>query len=172
MRRRLLDLIVCPACRGSFELEVFAPAPTSAADSPEQEVIDGALRCTGCNGTYPVIGGVPRLLAAPLLRRMRARYPAFFTAHLSAFYWEPLRLARRAGLGSIVERFPLSDYVDHSWGTRIAGVHDRLSTPITHFHDLPELSEWCQAAGLQSVRVEDTDRRGWRAYGRRGAATA
>jgi len=44
-------------------------------------------------------------------------------------------------------------------------VHDRLSTPITHFHEREELLGWFSEAGLGAVSVEDTDRRGWRAYG-------
>ena len=74
---------------------------------------------------------------------------------------------KRIGLGAVVDRFPLSDYVDHSWRTRIAGVHDRLSTPITHFHDLRELSDWYRSAGLEMICVNDTNRRGWQAHGRR-----
>ena len=58
-------------------------------------------------------------------------------------------------------------YVDHGWTPRVAAVHDRLSTPITHFHDRDELLGWFEEANLVEVRVEDTDRRGWRSYGRR-----
>jgi len=100
----------------------------------------------------------------------RSRASAIVAGVLSAAYWEPLRLAQRAGLSALVRRLPLADYVDHSWRTRIAGVHDRLSTPITHFHDRLELSDWYRSAGLQDICVGDTDRRGWRASGRRTAA--
>jgi SAM-dependent methyltransferase len=101
----------------------------------------------------------------------RARASAAVAGLLSILYWEPLRLARNVGLRSVVKRLPLTDYIDHSWRTRIAGVHDRLSTPITHFHDLLELSEWYRAAGLDRICVSDTSRRGWQAHGRRTAAT-
>jgi hypothetical protein len=86
---------------------------------------------------------------------------------LSALYWEPLRVLRGAGLGVMVDRLPLADYVSHGWWARVAGVHDRLSTPITHFHDRDELLQWFRAAGLVDVSVESTDGRGWRASGRR-----
>jgi SAM-dependent methyltransferase len=102
----------------------------------------------------------------------RMRASAAVAGLLSALYWEPLRVVRRAGLGRLVNVLPLSDYVDHSWRTRIAGVHDRLSTPITHFHDIAELGEWCRSAGLQFVCIDDTDRRGWRVHGRRTAGVA
>lgn len=110
-----------------------------------------------------------RLRRLPSAARVRAS--TVVAGILSAFYWEPLRLARRMGLRRIVQRLPLSDYIDHAWRTRIAGVHDRLSTPITHFHDRYELRDWFQSAGLNCVAVEDTDRRGWRASGRRVART-
>lgn len=97
----------------------------------------------------------------------RLRASQAVAAALSALYWEPLRALRGVGLGRVVDRLPLADYVAHGWKARVAGVHDRLSTPITHFHDRPELLEWLRAARLVDVHVEDTDRRGWRAYGRR-----
>jgi hypothetical protein len=90
-------------------------------------------------------------------------------ALLSALYWEPLRLAKWVGLRRMVEHLPLTDYIEHGWLARVAGVHDRLSTPITHFHDRDELRQWFQAAGLSHISIEDTNRRGWRASGRRWA---
>ncbi len=90
-------------------------------------------------------------------------------ALLSAAYWEPLRAARRLGLQRAVGRLPLSAYVEHGWLARVAAVHDRLSTPITHFHDRDELAEWFESARLRDVVVEDTERRGWRAHGHRAS---
>ena len=71
------------------------------------------------------------------------------------------------GLRPLVDRLPLAAYVEHGWIARVAGVHDRLSTPITHFHDRDELLDWFRGAHLVGVQVEDTDRRGWRSHGRR-----
>ena len=102
-----------------------------------------------------------------LSSRARVRVSKAVAALLAGLYWEPLRLVKRIGLGRVVERLPLAQYVDHGWIARVAGVHDRLSTPITHFHDREELREWFAAARLQEVSVEDTNRRGWRAHGRR-----
>jgi SAM-dependent methyltransferase len=106
---------------------------------------------------------VTRKLSGPA----RLRASQIVAAGLSAAYWEPLRLMRAVGAGALVDRLPLGDYVAHGWKARVAGVHDRLSTPITHFHDRDELLEWLRLARLTDVRVEDTDRRGWRASGRR-----
>ncbi len=97
----------------------------------------------------------------------RLRASEIVAALVSALYWEPLRVLRLLGLGAVVDRLPLSDYVAHGWKARVAGVHDRLSTPITHFHDREELREWYRTARLAGVEVEDTNRRGWRAFGRR-----
>ena len=109
MRRRLLDLLVCPQCRSRFSLEPFKEemvtgwAPTRvtctltcaflgrAADagvSPADcalcytfDVIEGALRCEGCGANFPIINGVPRLLRGALLARLQPRYPSFFARH-------------------------------------------------------------------------------------------
>ncbi len=97
----------------------------------------------------------------------RLRASQAVAAALSAFYWEPLRALSAIGLGSVVDRLPLRDYIPHDFQARVAGVHDRLSTPITHFHDHDELAEWLRSARLVDIHVEDTDRRGWRAWGRR-----
>ncbi len=102
----------------------------------------------------------------------RVRASKSVAALLSAAYWEPLRLARRVGLGRAIDRLPLSAYVEHSWLGRVAAVHDRLSTPITHFHDRDELAEWFASAQLHDIIVEDTQRRGWRAHGHRAPETA
>jgi len=100
----------------------------------------------------------------------RVRASKAVAATLSALYWTPLQGLTRLGLGRTVERLPLASYVEHDWSARVAAVHDRLSTPITHFHDREELLGWFGEAGLDAVSVEDTDRRGWRAYGRRVAS--
>jgi SAM-dependent methyltransferase len=97
----------------------------------------------------------------------RLRASQAVAAALSVLYWEPLRALRAVGLGEYVDRLPLTDYVAHDFKARVAGVHDRLSTPITHFHDRDELLGWLRNARLTDVHVEDTDRRGWRAWGRR-----
>jgi hypothetical protein len=103
--------------------------------------------------------------------RSRVRASKAVAGLLAVGYWKPLRIGRRLGLGRVVERAPLAVYVDHPWTAQVAAVHDRLSTPITHFHDRDELRAWLGAAGLVDGVVEDTDRRGWRAYGWRRRAT-
>jgi SAM-dependent methyltransferase len=98
----------------------------------------------------------------------RVRISQAVAALLSLLYWEPLRLVKWAGAQQLVEKLPLSDYVEHRWSARVAAVHDRLSTPVTHFLDREELLAWCQEAKLSRVQVEDTDQRGWRVSACRG----
>jgi SAM-dependent methyltransferase len=99
--------------------------------------------------------------------RGRVRMSKVIAALLSVGYWEPLRVAQWLGLRRIVKRLPLTDHISQGWLSRVSAVHDRLSTPITHFHDREELHDWFQRSELAEVVVEDTDRRGWRAYGTR-----
>jgi SAM-dependent methyltransferase len=99
--------------------------------------------------------------------RGRVRMSKVIAALLSAGYWEPLRVTQWLGLRRIVKRLPLTDHISQGWLSRVSAVHDRLSTPITHFHDREELEKWFELNGLSDVVVEDTDRRGWRAYGTR-----
>jgi SAM-dependent methyltransferase len=54
MRRRLLQLIACPACRGELTL--------ISSDERGEHIMKGELACA-CGRKYPVTGGVPRLLA-------------------------------------------------------------------------------------------------------------
>jgi SAM-dependent methyltransferase len=93
-------------------------------------------------------------------------------AGLSVAYWLPLRIVESIAGGDRTRRLPLAEHVHHGWSSRVAAVHDRLSTPITHFHDRPELEDWFAGEGLTDVVVEDTERRGWRAQGRRSARNA
>lgn len=91
-------------------------------------------------------------------------------AALSVTYWLPLRLMVSLGRAHQLRRLPLSEQAVQGWSARVASVHDRLSTPITHYHDRPELTSWFAEADLVAVDIEDTNRRGWRAQGRRQGA--
>ncbi|MEQ9499288.1 MAG: methyltransferase domain-containing protein [Deltaproteobacteria bacterium] len=54
MRPRLVDLVVCPKCRGALS------ASSTVVDG--DEIMEGALDCNGCGASYPIRGGIPRLL--------------------------------------------------------------------------------------------------------------
>jgi ubiquinone/menaquinone biosynthesis C-methylase UbiE/uncharacterized protein YbaR (Trm112 family) len=55
MRRRLVDLLACPECRGS--IEVLESRAENAV-----RILQGTLRCTSCARQYPIEKGVPRLV--------------------------------------------------------------------------------------------------------------
>ena len=99
-----------------------------------------------------------------LTYRLRA-----IAALLSVLYFEPLKVAARLGLRRYLGVLPLGTYVEYGWSARTAAVHDRLSTPITHFHEREELREWFRNGEMTDVCVEDTERRGWRAHAWRRA---
>jgi SAM-dependent methyltransferase len=54
MKRRLLDWLACPVCRGALALRRAVP--------DADEVREGELGCTGCSARYAITRGIPRLL--------------------------------------------------------------------------------------------------------------
>ena len=54
MRSFLRQNLVCPICKGDFDLQVFAGS--------EDEVEHGILRCESCRLIYPIFGRVPVML--------------------------------------------------------------------------------------------------------------
>ncbi len=58
MKRQLMDILVCPVCKGKLELSV--------KDEKEQEIIAGSLHCPKCNVHYPIEDSIPNLLPSEL----------------------------------------------------------------------------------------------------------
>jgi uncharacterized protein len=54
MRRRLLDILCCPVCKGDLLLSV--------GEENDEEIIEGVLVCERCDVTYPIHEGIPNLL--------------------------------------------------------------------------------------------------------------
>jgi len=54
MRRKLLDILCCPVCKGDLALTV--------AEENELEILEGILLCARCNVEYPIHEGIPNLL--------------------------------------------------------------------------------------------------------------
>jgi SAM-dependent methyltransferase len=52
VKARLVELLACPCCAATLRLTVRR--------AEQEEIVDGALTCTGCRTRYPVRGGVPR----------------------------------------------------------------------------------------------------------------
>jgi len=51
MKRKLLELLVCPICKGSL-----------TASSETDPLVEGELGCTECGRSVPVINGIPRFV--------------------------------------------------------------------------------------------------------------
>ena len=54
MKRSLMDIIVCPVCKGELKLTVAA--------EEAGEIITGSLRCENCQVDYPIEESIPNLL--------------------------------------------------------------------------------------------------------------
>jgi SAM-dependent methyltransferase/uncharacterized protein YbaR (Trm112 family) len=73
MKKSLLQLVVCPLCRGMLTAESFQ-------DTVGGEIEDGVIRCA-CGTSYPIIGGIPRLLPPVLQSMLWEMHPEFFRSY-------------------------------------------------------------------------------------------
>jgi len=54
MKRKILDILCCPVCKGDLTLSV--------AEENEREIVEGVLTCARCRVDYPIHEGIPNLL--------------------------------------------------------------------------------------------------------------
>lgn len=54
MKKELMDILVCPVCKGDLRLEI--------EEENEEEVVSGALYCPKCDVRYPIRDTIPNLL--------------------------------------------------------------------------------------------------------------
>jgi uncharacterized protein YbaR (Trm112 family) len=54
MKRELMDILVCPVCKGKLELTIVV--------EESGEIITGTLRCPRCEVDYPITDSIPNLL--------------------------------------------------------------------------------------------------------------
>jgi uncharacterized protein YbaR (Trm112 family) len=64
MRRDLMDILVCPMCKGDLELTVD--------EENDQEIVTGSLFCARCDERYPIEDTIPNLLPPDMRRQMQA----------------------------------------------------------------------------------------------------
>jgi len=55
MKKELMDILVCPVCKGELRLGVSA--------ENEAEIVTGSLYCPKCDVTYPIVDTIPNLLS-------------------------------------------------------------------------------------------------------------
>ena len=58
MKTDLLEILVCPVCRGKLYLKV--------TERREEEIIEGSLTCPTCPETYPIENTIPNMLPPSL----------------------------------------------------------------------------------------------------------
>jgi len=54
MKRELVQILVCPLCKGDLELKVD--------EEKEEEIVRGSLYCSNCDYSYPILDTIPNLL--------------------------------------------------------------------------------------------------------------
>ena len=58
MRMTLMEILVCPMCRGDLDLTV--------SEQDGEEIVWGNLRCTECQEEYPIEDTIPNMLPPSL----------------------------------------------------------------------------------------------------------
>ena len=58
MRRKLMDILVCPTCKGKLDLSV--------SEESDDEIIEGSLSCKVCDESYPIEDTIPNMLPPSL----------------------------------------------------------------------------------------------------------
>lgn len=69
MKAWLLDYLVCPSCKSSLSCN-----PELGG---EAEVDIGTLSCSSCSSTYPIVGGIPRMLSEEIQSEQQRTSDAF-----------------------------------------------------------------------------------------------
>ena len=62
MKKDLMEILVCPVCKGPLELRVKA--------EEGDDVVTGSLFCAACNESYPIEDTIPNLLPPELRREL------------------------------------------------------------------------------------------------------
>ena len=64
MRQDLMEILVCPVCKGDLTLTIAA--------TEGDEVLTGDLVCSACDQHYPITDGIPNLLPPDMRDAMAA----------------------------------------------------------------------------------------------------
>jgi SAM-dependent methyltransferase len=82
MKKRLLELLVCPAC-----LPAERPLGASVRRADGDDILSADLTCTTCKGRYPVEEGIAVLLPCPVETKKTRRDRYETEPLLSAYLW-------------------------------------------------------------------------------------
>ena len=58
MKRKLMDILACPVCKGDLELRVD--------EEDDKEIVGSSLYCSKCDERYPIVDRIPNLLPKDL----------------------------------------------------------------------------------------------------------
>ena len=58
MKKDLMEILACPVCKGSLELNI--------EEEDEKEIVTGSLYCAKCSEYYPIRDTIPNLLPPDL----------------------------------------------------------------------------------------------------------
>ena len=58
MKKELMEILACPMCKSSLELEII--------EEDENEIVTGTLKCVHCSESYPITETIPNLLPPDL----------------------------------------------------------------------------------------------------------
>ncbi|NLE95136.1 MAG: Trm112 family protein [Dehalococcoidia bacterium] len=61
MKDELMEILVCPVCKGDLELTV--------TERDEVEIVTGSLYCKRCDFAYPITETIPNLLPPDMQRQ-------------------------------------------------------------------------------------------------------
>ena len=59
MKRDLMEILVCPVCKGTLTLAVVK--------EEGDDIVEGRLHCDACDVTYPIEDSIPNLLPPMLM---------------------------------------------------------------------------------------------------------
>ena len=54
MKRKLMDILACPVCKGELTLTITR--------EDGEEIVEGSLRCGSCGEAYPIEDTIPNML--------------------------------------------------------------------------------------------------------------
>ena len=63
MRADLMEILVCPVCKGTLTLGI---EQTEVLDDGREEILAGTLGCASCGQTFRIDEGIPNLLPPEL----------------------------------------------------------------------------------------------------------
>src|SRR6266550_5158860 len=88
LKQRLLQYLACPTCNESFTVD-------SHSVDDDWEIIEGALKCSSCKSSFPIVRGIPRFASLTQVDAEKAATAASFGWQWQHFTHEDIRYAEQ-----------------------------------------------------------------------------